>query len=78
MISELELLLKQAQANMAQATLTSDFDKVKEAKWMGYLEGIAMAISRTSHISGAPSVPDTECDEPLHDHHDGCPVCDMP
>ena len=21
---------------------------------------------------------DTPCDEPLHNHHDGCPVCDMP
>tara|TARA_R100000152_G_C6745623_1_gene169237 strand:- start:52 stop:297 length:246 start_codon:yes stop_codon:yes gene_type:complete len=20
---------------------------------------------------------DTPCDEPLHNHHDGCPVCDM-
>lgn len=21
---------------------------------------------------------DTPCGEPLHNHHDGCPVCDMP
>ena len=20
----------------------------------------------------------SKCSEPLHDHHDGCPVCDMP
>ena len=25
-----------------------------------------------------PSNDTPPCDEPLHNHHDGCPVCDMP
>ena len=41
----------------------------------GYHEGVELAKATKGEVVDSKT---DECSEPFHNHHDGCPVCDMP